>query len=34
MNGETIMTFKGVTFGYGPHLVLNDVSFSIKRGLP
>ena len=32
MNGDTIMTFKGVTFGYGPHLVLNDVSFSIKRG--
>ena len=32
MSADTILTFRNVNFGYGPHKVLDDVSFTVKRG--
>ncbi len=31
-SGESALSFSGVSFGYGPHAVLRDVSFAVRTG--
>lgn len=31
-SGDSALSFSGVSFGYGPHAVLKDVSFSVRTG--
>ncbi len=30
--GDSAVSFSGVSFGYGPHVVLKDISFSVRTG--